>query len=77
MEQQIIAAVGIASDPGQNRELQAQALEFLNSVRENHAETWKTALQLFVQVNQDRSRTQPPQVRFFTLHVLDDLLANR
>jgi len=77
MEQEILSAISVASDPRQDRGLQAQALEYLNQVRSNPLETWRVALGLFLESRPDGSRSHDPQTRIFALQVLDDLLESR
>lgn len=75
---QLLSAISIVSDPSQsNRELQSQAIDYLNSVRSSPAESWQLALNLFVDVKPDGGRTHDPQFRLFALQILDDLLDAR
>lgn len=77
MDQQVLSAISIASDPQQDHNLQTRAVEFLHSVRERALETWQVALRLFLETGPDGSRLHSPQVRVFSLQVVDDLLENR
>ncbi|KDQ14828.1 hypothetical protein BOTBODRAFT_32183 [Botryobasidium botryosum FD-172 SS1] len=74
MDQQILSAISIASDPRQEYTLQGQAIEFLQSVRERAPETWQVALRLFLETDSNGGRLHSPQVRVFALQVIDDLL---
>lgn len=74
---QLLSAIAIVSDPTQNRELQAQAIEYLNTVRNSPAQSWQLALSLFVDTKPDGSRSHDPQIRAFALQILDDLLNTR
>jgi exportin-T len=76
MEQELVQAILIASDPSQVA-LHQQALQYLDTVQQNAANTWRLALEIFVGVNADGSRKHPPQARFFALRVLDEFLDNR
>ncbi|KAF8753377.1 ARM repeat-containing protein [Rhizoctonia solani] len=76
-EQNILSAIGIASDPGQGRNLQNEAVEFLNTVRAGATETWPIALKLFVGDDSASRAKQNVHVRLFALQVLDELLDNR
>ncbi|KAG8733054.1 pre-tRNA nuclear export protein [Ceratobasidium sp. 423] len=76
-EQNILSAIAIASDPGQDRGLQNEAVEFLNTVRAGATETWPVALKLFVGDNSASRAKQSVHVRLFALQVLDELLDNR
>ncbi|CEL55488.1 Exportin-T OS=Laccaria bicolor (strain S238N-H82 / ATCC MYA-4686) GN=LOS1 PE=3 SV=1 [Rhizoctonia solani AG-1 IB] len=76
-EQNILSAIAIASDPGQDRNLQNEAVEFLNTVRAGATETWPIALKLFVGDDSASRTKQNVQVRLFALQVLDELLDNR
>ncbi|KAI0766752.1 armadillo-type protein [Irpex lacteus] len=73
---QLVQAILIAADPTQGA-LHNQALEFLSTVQQNSANTWRVALELFVETGPDGSRKYPPQARFFALRVLEDFLDNR
>ncbi|KAJ1307606.1 hypothetical protein OPQ81_001701 [Rhizoctonia solani] len=76
-EQNILSAISIASDPGQSRGLQNEAVEFLNTVRAGAIETWPIALKLFVGDDSTSRAKQSVHVRLFALQVLDELLDNR
>ncbi|KAF8604237.1 KapM protein [Ceratobasidium sp. AG-I] len=76
-EQNILNAIAIASDPAQNRSLQNEAVEFLNTVRAGAIETWPVALRLFVGESVEQRAKQSVHVRLFALQVLDELLDNR
>lgn len=69
---QLLSAISIVSNPALNRELQPQAIQFLNSVRQNPSESWQLALKLFIDTKPDGSRANDPQVRLFALQILDD-----
>lgn len=74
---QLLSAISIVSDPTQNRELQAQAIDYLNTIRTNPEQSWQLALRLFVDSKTDGSRAHDQQIRAFALQILDDLLNNR
>lgn len=74
---QLLSAIAIVSDPSQNRELQAQAIEYLNTIRTTPEQSWQLALNLFVDAKPDGSRAHVPQIRAFALQILDDLFNNR
>ncbi|CAE6425668.1 unnamed protein product [Rhizoctonia solani] len=76
-EQNILDAISIASNPGQDRGLQNEAIEFLNTVRGGATETWPIALKLFVGDDLASRAKQNVHVRLFALQVLDELLDNR
>ncbi|CAE6461768.1 unnamed protein product [Rhizoctonia solani] len=76
-EQNILSAISIASDPAQDRALQHEAVEFLNTVRAGATETWPIALKLFVGDDSASRAKQNVQIRLFALQVLDELLDNR
>ncbi|KAG8712895.1 pre-tRNA nuclear export protein [Ceratobasidium sp. 395] len=76
-EQNILSAIAIASDPAQDRTLQNEAVEYLNTVRAGATETWPVALGLFVGENTEQRAKQSVHVRLFALQVLDELLDNR
>jgi len=79
MDQEIektVQAIAIASDPLQGS-LHQEALAYLSSVQQNANETWRLAVPLFFDANQDGTRKYPPQARFFALRVLDEFLDNR
>ncbi|KAG9091743.1 pre-tRNA nuclear export protein [Ceratobasidium sp. UAMH 11750] len=76
-EQNILSAIAIASDPAQDRTLQNEAVEFLNTVRAGATETWPVALRLFVGEDAGQRAKQSVHVRLFALQVLDELLDNR
>ena len=71
---QLLSAIAVVSDPTQNRELQAQAIEYLNTIRTTPQQSWQLALALFVDAKPDGTRTHDPQIRAFALQILDDLL---
>ncbi|EKM58374.1 uncharacterized protein PHACADRAFT_117257 [Phanerochaete carnosa HHB-10118-sp] len=73
---QLVQAILIASDPSQGA-LHNQALEYLSTIQQNSAETWRSALALFVDTGSDGSRKYPAPARFFALRVLEDFLDNR
>ncbi|KAF8309914.1 ARM repeat-containing protein [Clavulina sp. PMI_390] len=72
--EQLLSAIAIVSDPTQNRELQGQAIEYLNTVRNSPQQSWQMALNLFVDSRPDGSHVHDPQIRAFALQILDDLL---
>ncbi|KAF9532610.1 KapM protein [Crepidotus variabilis] len=74
--EQIVQAIGIAFDQSQ-ASLHQEALAYIASIQENSNETWRLALQIFVDQNTDGARKYPPQARFFSLRVLDDFLDNK
>ncbi|PCH42166.1 ARM repeat-containing protein [Wolfiporia cocos MD-104 SS10] len=73
---QLVQAIAIASDPTQGP-LHQQALEYLSTIQQNAASTWRLALALFVETGPNGARKYPAQVRFFALRVLDEYLDNR
>ena len=73
---QLVQAILIAADPTQGV-LHNQALEYLSTIQQNSASTWRVALEIFVARGPDGSRQYPPQARFFALRVLEDFLDNR
>jgi len=73
---QVVQAIAIAFDHSQHT-LHQQALAYLTSFQQNANETWRLALNLFVEQNADGSRKYPAQARFFALRVLDEYLDNR
>jgi exportin-T len=73
---QIVQAISIASDPLQGS-LHQDALTFLGNVQQNANESWRLAIPLFCDTNQDGSRKYMSQARFFALRVLDDFFDNR
>ena len=73
---QVAQAIVIASDPLQGA-LHQQALQYLSTVQQNSANTWRLALAIFVDVGPNGARKYSPQARFFALRVLDDFLDNR
>lgn len=74
---QLLSAIAIVSDPTQNRDLQAQAIGYLNTIRTSPEHYWQLALNLFVDTKPGGSRTHDPQIRAFSLQIIDDLLGNR
>ncbi|EMD34072.1 hypothetical protein CERSUDRAFT_117585 [Gelatoporia subvermispora B] len=72
----LVQAILIASDPSQGS-LHQQALEYLSTIQQNAASTWRLALAIFVETGPNGTRKYPPQARFFALRVLDDFLDNR
>lgn len=76
---QLLSAIAIVSDPTQNRDLQAQAIDYLNTIRTTPEQSWQLALQLFVATNPEGSgqRAHDPQIRAFALQIIDDLFSNR
>lgn len=72
----IVQAIGIASDQSQIS-LHQQALAYIQTIQQNANETWRMALQIFVDQNASGSRKYPAQARFFSLRVLDEFLDNR
>jgi exportin-T len=76
-EQNILNAIAVASDPSQDRALQNEAVEYLNTVRAGATETWPMALRLFVGEDREQRAKQSVHVRLFALQVLDELLDNR
>ncbi|KIJ50979.1 hypothetical protein M422DRAFT_27087 [Sphaerobolus stellatus SS14] len=73
----VVQAVYIAADPSQPRQLQEQALEYLANVQRNAPETWRLALTLFVETGPQGGRRHPPQVRLWSLRVVEEFLDNR
>jgi exportin-T len=73
----LLSAIAIVSDPTQNRDLQAQAIDYLNTIRTSPEQSWQVALNLFVDAKPDGSKTHDPQIRAFALQIIDDLLNNR
>lgn len=73
---QLVQAILIASDPSQGI-LHNQALEYLSTIQQNSAETWRLALALFVDTGSDGSRKYPAPARFFALRVLEEFLDNK
>ena len=73
---QLAEAITIASNPTQGV-LHNQALEYLQTIQQNAATTWRAALTLFVESGADGSRKYTPAVRFFALRVLEEFLENR
>jgi len=74
---QLLSAIAIVSDPTQNRYLQAQAIDYLNTIRTSPEQSWQLALSLFVDTKPDGSKSHNPQIRAFALQIIDDLLNNR
>jgi hypothetical protein len=74
---QLLSAIAIVSDPTQNRDLQAQAIDYLDTIRTSPEHSWQLALNLFVDTKSDVLRTHDPQIRAFALQIIDDLLNNR
>ncbi|THV03246.1 ARM repeat-containing protein [Dendrothele bispora CBS 962.96] len=72
----ILQAISIASDPRQNA-LHQEAIAYLNTIQQNATETWRLALQLFMDVTSEGTRKYPAQARFYALRVLDEFLDNR
>jgi exportin-T len=78
MEGQILSAIQIAADPSQDRNLQAQAVEFLGNLRSNPpTDSWKLALTIFLEHSPDGSRKNMHHARVFALQLLDDFLDSR
>jgi hypothetical protein len=73
---QVVQAIAIASDPSQYS-LHQQALEYLQTIQQNAAQTWRLALAIFVDANPDGVRKHHPQARFWALRVLEDFLEDR
>jgi exportin-T len=73
---QIAQAIAIASDPAQAA-LHHHALQYIASIQQNAADTWRLALPIFVGRHDDGSKKYTPQTRFFALRVLDEFLDNR
>ncbi|KAF9468102.1 armadillo-type protein [Collybia nuda] len=73
---QVVQAISIASDPNQVA-LHQQALAYVSTVQQNASTTWRLALPIFVDSNNEGSRKHPPQARFFALRVLDEFFDNR
>lgn len=73
---QIAQAVAIASDPAQAA-LHHDALQFIAGVQQNASETWRLALPIFVDRDEQGRKRHTPQTRFFALRVLDEFLDNR
>ena len=76
MQEELVQAILIASDPSQGS-LHQQALEYLSNVQQNASDTWPLALALFMDVTDNGVRKHPPQARFFGLRVLDEFFDNR
>ena len=76
---QLLSAIAIVSDPTQNRDLQAQAIDYLNTIRTTPEQSWQLALQLFVATNPGDStqHAHDPQIRAFALQIIDDLFNDR
>lgn len=76
---QLLSAIAIVSDPTQNRDLQAQAIDYLNTIRTTPEQSWQLALQLFVATNPSDStqHAHDPQIRAFALQIIDDLFNDR
>ncbi|KAF9818874.1 hypothetical protein IEO21_02530 [Rhodonia placenta] len=73
---QLVQAISIASDPTRGT-LHQQALEYLSTVQQNVANTWRLALALFIEAGPNGGRKHPSQARFFALRILDEFLENR
>lgn len=73
---QVVQAIVIASDPAQTS-LHQQALDYLQSIQQNAATTWRLALAIYVDATSEGIRKYPTEARFFALRVLDDFLDNR
>ncbi len=73
---QLVQAIQIASDPTPST-LHSQALEYLQTIQQNSASTWRVALTLFVEPGPDGGRKYPPAARFFALRVIEEFLDNR
>jgi exportin-T len=73
---QLVQAIVIASDPTQVS-LHQQALQYISTIQQNAATTWKLALSLFVDQDGQGGRKYPASVRFFALRILDEFLDNR
>lgn len=76
MEEDVVRAILIASDPSQGS-LHQQALEYLSTIERNAGGTWRLALALFMDITNVGARKHPPQARFFGLRVLDEYFDNR
>jgi len=74
--QQIAQAVAIASDPAQSA-LHHHALQFIADIQQNASETWRLALPIFVDRDEQGVKRHTPQARLFALRVLDEFLDNR
>ncbi len=72
---QLLSAIALISEPTQDRELQQQAIAYLNTVRSHPQNSWHLALELFVAKKSDGTRSNDPRIRLFALQILDDLLA--
>jgi hypothetical protein len=81
INQQIASAVSFALSPTSSQSQKSEAFEFLEKVKQASDETWKVALQLFLDgsIGQDeRWRfTWDSEVRMFGLQVLDEMLMVR
>ncbi|KAI0033548.1 ARM repeat-containing protein [Vararia minispora EC-137] len=73
---QFVQAIVIASDPTQGT-LHRQAIEYLSTIQQNAGETWRLALNVFVEATPQGSRKHPAQARFFALRVLDEFLESK
>jgi len=73
---QIAQAIAVASDPSQSS-LHQQALQYISTIQQNAAETWRLALPIFVGRDSEGRKKHTPQTRFFGLRVLDEFLDNR
>ena len=74
--EQFVRAIVIAADPSQGA-LHKQAIEYLQTIQANVAETWQLALSVFVAQGPDGTRRHPVEARFFALKVLDEFLDNK
>lgn len=79
LEEQIVNAVTIAYDPFGNRgdqTIRSQAIEFLENVRRECAQSWRPALSLFLATNPDDPKEHQftYEVRIFALSVIAELL---
>lgn len=72
---QLLSAIAVVSEPTQDRELQQQAIVYLNTVRSHPQDSWHLALELFIAKKSDGTRSNDPQVRLFALQILDDFLS--
>ncbi|KAF8526317.1 ARM repeat-containing protein [Hysterangium stoloniferum] len=75
---QIIQAIYIAANPTtSDRLVYQQALDFLTEVLSKSADTWKIGLALFVESDASGARKHPPQVRLWSLRLVENFLDER
>lgn len=74
-EDQILAAIAVASDPSTHGQpIQADAVQFLAKVRKESSESWRPALSLFLATDDQGHRRFGDNVRLFALNIVDDFL---